>query len=479
MEGNDIKIPKVEEIMTLASLAGAEFTQLSQEQTDKITENVFKAAFDKRTVLAKMAQEETGIGKWEDKVLKNVVASLLVFEDIKDEKTVGIINEDKKRGIIEIAQPMGPILAIIPVTNPTSTTIFKILISLKTRNPVIICPSRNAIQCSSEAARICYEAALKAGAPEYSVQWLDKVTRERTHSLMTHEKLSLILATGGGGLVNAAYSSGTPTIGVGAGNVPVFIEKSADIPFSVNQILNSKTFDNGTICSSEQAIVTEEKIAKSVIEEFRKNNAYFLNEEEIGKINKIALNESTGTMNPFIVGKSPVIIAEKSGFSVPDGTSVLIAELDGVGREYPLSSEVLAPILAFYVVRNFEDGIKQCIKLNYHGGIGHSASIYSNDYDKIKFFAKSMNAGRILVNTPSSQGAVGGIFNNISTSLTLGCGTGGKNITTDNVTARHLLNIQRIVLRRENERFNRFNGKLYYDENISTEEFLKIYNRNF
>jgi acetaldehyde dehydrogenase/alcohol dehydrogenase len=479
MENEEIVIPKVEELMQFASLAGAEFTQLNQEQTDKIVESVFKAAYDNRISLAKMANEETGIGKWEDKVIKNVVASLLVYEDIKDLKTVGIISEDKKLGVVEIAQPMGPVLAIIPVTNPTSTTIFKILISLKSRNPVIICPSRNAIKCSSEAARICYEAALEADAPEYCIQWLDKVTRDRTHALMSHKKLALILATGGGGLVKSAYSSGTPTIGVGAGNVPVYIEKSADVPFAVEQILISKTFDNGTICSSEQAIVVEKSIEPEVEKEFKKRKAYFLNDEEIIKLSKIAIDPNSGNMNPFIVGKSPVVIAEKADFNVPPDTSVLIAKLKGVGKEHPLSSEVLAPILAFFAVDNFEEAIKQCIKLNYHGGVGHSASIYSNDDEKIKYFARNMNAGRIVVNTPSSQGAVGGIFNNISPSLTLGCGTGGKNITTDNVTARHLLNIQRITYRRTNERFFKTDAAVFYDENKTSEDILKNYNKNY
>ena len=380
---------------------------------------------------------------------------------------------------MEIAQPMGPILAIIPVTNPTSTVIFKILISLKSRNPIIICPSKKAINCCSETARICYEAAIKAGAPENCIQWLENVTREQTQELMSHKGLALILATGGSSLVKSAYSSGTPTIGVGAGNVPVYIEKSADIPFAVEQILLSKTFDNGTICASEQAVVVEKEIAECVIEEFKKHKAYFLNAEEIVLLNKIAIDETTQLMNPGIVGRPAYEIAQKAGINAPEDVAVLMAPLNGVGYEYPLSSEVLAPILAFYVVDHFEKAINMCIDLNYHGGIGHSASIFSNNDEKIKYFAIHMNAGRICVNTPSSQGAVGGMFNKLSPSLTLGCGTGGKNITTDNVSAKHLINIQRISRRRPNERFIRFDTSLYLNEDLKVEEINELYNKNF
>ena len=469
----------IEEVMQNATMAAAEFSQFTQEQTDNIVKSVFEAAFNKRVMLAKMAHHETNMGIWEHKVLKNVIASQLVYEDIKNLKTVGIINEDNESGIIEIAQPMGPILAIIPVTNPTSTVIFKILISLKARNPIIICPSKKAINCCSETARICYDAAIKAGAPEGSIQWLTSVTRDQTQELMSHKSLSLILATGGSGLVKSAYSSGTPTIGVGAGNVPVFIEKSADIPFSVEQIFISKTFDNGTICASEQAIVVEKEIAEKVIEEFKKRKAYFLNDEEIVLLNKLAIDANTHLMNPEIVGRPAFEIAQKAGIKAPEDVRILIAPIKSVGNEYPLSSEVLAPILAFYVVDNFEKAINMCIDLNYHGGIGHSASIFSNNDEKVKYFATHMNAGRICVNTPSSQGAVGGMFNKLSPSLTLGCGTGGKNITTDNVSAKHLINIQRISRRRPNERFIRFDSALYLDENLKANEINELYNKNF
>lgn len=469
----------IDEVLKKASQAAAIFSQFDQKQTDRIVKAVYKAAFADRVRLAKMAREETGLGKWQDKVLKNVVASQHVYEDIKDLKTVGIISEDRRSGIIEIAQPMGPILCIIPVTNPTSTTIFKILSALKTRNPVIISPSRKAVKCTVETARICYEAALKEDAPEDCVQWISEVSREQTQALMSHKDLAMILATGGTGLVKSAYSSGTPTIGVGPGNVPVYIEASADIPFAVEQICISKLFDNGTICASEQAVVTERALSDQVMEEFKKRKAYFLSEEEIPRLQAVACDAQKGSMNPDIVGQPASLIAQKAGINVPDDVQLLIAPLKGIGKEYPLSSEILAPILAYYTVKDFEDAVKLCIDLNFYGGIGHTVGLYSNDSAKIKEFAFLMNAGRIVVNTPSSQGGVGGMFNMMNPSFTLGCGTGGKNITTDNVTARHLINVQRIALRRENQRFMRFDNSLYLDESLDSDAIETLYNKNY
>jgi len=465
--------------MEKATLAAAVYSTLDQAYTDRIVRAVYEAGFNARVKLAKMAHEETGIGRWEDKVIKNVVATQLVYEDIKDLKTVGIISEDKERGIAEIAQPMGPILAIIPVTNPTSTVMFKILSALKTRNPIIICPSRKAVRSCAETARICYEAALNEDAPEDCIQWLTQVTREETQALMRHEKLALILATGGGGLVRSAFSSGTPAMGVGAGNVPVFVEKSADIPFTVEQILVSKTFDNGTICASEQAIVVEKTIAKDIEAEFEKRGAHFLSEEQITLLENIAWDKEKKSMNPDIVGRPADVIARKAGFPISAHVRLLIAPLKGVGPKYPLSSEILAPILAFYVAKDFEEAVKICIDLNFYGGIGHTASIFSNDDERIKHFSLLMNAGRIVVNTPSSQGAVGGIYNTLNPSFTLGCGTSGKNITTENVTARNLLNIQRISWRRPNLRLAHFDMSRYLDELQDAKIIEREFNRNY
>lgn len=468
----------VESYFQKAKSASAVFSQFDQAQTDAVVKAVYEAGFKNRVRLAKMAHEETGMGKWQDKVIKNVVATQFVYEDIRHLKTVGVIREDRVTGIVEIAQPVGPIMAIIPVTNPTSTVMFKILIALKTRNPIIISPSAKAKRCSGETARICYEAALAADAPEDCIQWVEEPKRELTQAIMSHKDLSLILATGGTGLVKSAYSSGTPALGVGAGNVPVFIERTADVPFAVEQIFLSKLFDYGTICASEQAIVVEQAIADQVIAEFKKRKAYFLSPEETKRLEPIACDLEKGTMNPDIVGQPAAVIAKKAGINVPDDVQLLMAPQVGVGREYPLSGEILAPILAFYTVADFDRAVNLCIDLNYCGGIGHTVSMFSNDDARIVEFAMNMNAGRIVVNTPSSQGAVGGIFNRLSPSFTLGCGTGGKNITTDNITARHLLNIQRIARRRENQQLMRFDQSLYLDESLEAQAIEAAFNRN-
>lgn len=468
-----------DQILQRAVQAGAVFAQLGQAETDRIVDAVHKAAFNQRVRLARMANEETGMGKWQDKVLKNVVASQLVYDDIKDLKTAGVVSEDFASGITEIAQPVGPILAVIPVTNPTSTVIFKVLISLKARNPIIVCPSGKAKRCCAETARICYEAALAAGAPEDCIQWLNDTSREQTQALMSHKGLALILATGGTGLVKTAYSSGTPTLGVGAGNVPVFIDVSADIPFAVNQVFISKLFDYGTICASEQAIVVEAAIAEAVRSEFERQGAYFLSPEEIVKLEAVAFDTAKGAMKPDVVGQPASLIAQKAGIAAPAGVQILMAPLAGVGEKYPLSAEILAPILAFYVEPSFIDAVNRCIDLNFYGGIGHTVSLYANNEARITEFSLLMNAGRIVVNTPSSQGGVGGMYNRLSPSFTLGCGTGGKNITTDNVTARHLVNIQRVARRRDNQRLAQFDAALYLDESLDSEAIEQIFNRNY
>jgi acetaldehyde dehydrogenase / alcohol dehydrogenase len=469
----------VDEYYRQANAAAAVFSQFTQEQTDRVVEAVYEAAFANRVKLAKLAQQETGIGKWQDKVIKNVVASQFVFEDIKNLRTVGILSDDPVTGIVEIAQPMGPIFAIIPVTNPTSTAIFKILIALKTRNPIILSGSPKAMGCIVETARLCYEAALEADAPEQCIQWVTESSHDLTQALMCHKSLALILATGGAGLVKTAYSSGTPALGVGAGNVPVYIERSADIPFAVEQIMISKLFDYGTICASEQAVVVEKEIADEVADEFRRRKAYFLSDAEVVQLSGVAFDTTRRVMNAAIVGQPAVKIAQMARLDVPADTELLMAPLAGVGPEWPLSSEILAPILAWYVAEGFQNAANLCIDLNFYGGIGHTVSVFSNDDARIKEFAMLMNAGRVVVNTPSSQGAVGGIFNALHPSFTLGCGTGGKNITTDNITACHLLNIQRIARRRENQRFMKFDLRQYYDESLSAKVIETAYNKNY
>jgi acetaldehyde dehydrogenase / alcohol dehydrogenase len=438
----------IDEVMNKARQAAEQFSKFDRQKTDSILKAVYEAAFNQRFRLAQMAHEETGIGKVDDKVIKNIIATRFVYHDIKNFPAVGVISEDPESGITEIARPLGPVFAITPVTNPTSTVLFKILISIKTRNPLIISPHGAARKCSIEAARICYNAAIEAGAPVNCIQWLKRVSKDDVLTFMSHKKTALILATGSVGLVRAASASGNPTIGIGPGNVPVYVGKTSDAEFAVDQILASKTFDNGTICASEQAVVVSKYNAEELKAEFKRRKAYFLNPEEIKLLEPVAFNSVQKVMNAGVIGQGACKIAEMAGFSVPEDTSVLIAPLEKVGLDAPLSLEILAPILAFYEVENFEQGIARCREINRYGGLGHTASIFSNDEAKIRHFAETMNAGRIVVNQPSSQGALGGTYNALQPSMTLACGTGGKNITTDNISARHLINIQRIAQRK-------------------------------
>jgi len=467
-----------DQIISQAQQAAQTFRTLNQAQTDQIVRAVYLAAMDNRIRLAKMACEETQLGVWQHKVIKNVIASQLVYEHIKDQKTVGVISADSYSGIIELAQPIGPILGLIPVINPTSTAIFKILIAMKTRNPIILSSTPMSKNCVSETSRICYEAARQAGAPEHCIQWLPKPNLMKTKELMSHRGLALILATGTNEMVTAAYRSGTPTIGVGAGNVPVYIGASADIPFAVSNILLSKTFDNGSVCASEQAIVVKREIADAVMAEFRRQKAYFLSEEEIEKVGRIAYDRERGMMSPAVVGQSVQRIAQMAGISVPQDTSVLIAILDRVSRDCPLSAEILAPILAFYIEPDFETAIQRCAEITQFGGIGHTAVIYSNNPERIEYFSNHIDVARILVNTPSTQGALGGTFNTLPPSFTLSCGSGGKNSTTDNISIRHLLNIHRICRRRVNERWRNLDHAIYLDPSWSAEAIEREFNKN-
>lgn len=442
----------VDETVQLSLSAADAFLKLDQAATDRVVFAVYREAFNNRRSLAEMAYEETGIGNVRDKVIKNIIATRFVYRNIRNILTVGVISEDIENQIVEIARPMGPIFAVTPITNPTSTALFKILIAMKSRNPIIIFPHGAARKSTIEAARICYEAAFKAGAPEHCIQWIPRATREQVLAFMSHRRIALVLATGSVSLVRAAYHSGNPAIGVGPGNVPVYIGKSADVVFAVNQILTSKLFDNGTICASEQAVVVSHYNAQEVREEFVRQGACFLSREEIEKVGKFAINSAQHTMNPEVIGKPARDIAQMAGIEVPEGTTLLIAEMEKhqVGSRWPLSLEILAPILAFYEVNSFDEGISMCRRINDQGGLGHTVSIFSNDDAKIRYFAHALNAGRIVVNTPSSQGALGGLYNSLTPSMTLACGSGGKNFTTDNISVRHLLNIQRIAYRKIN-----------------------------
>lgn len=470
---------RADELIERSLRAAAAFKRLDQEQTDRVVRAVYLAALGERVRLAKLAHEETGIGLWQHKVIKNVIATQVVYNNIKNKRTVGVISEDHRTGMLEIAQPVGPILGLIPVNNPTATVIFKALICMKSRNPLIISPHNAARHSIAGASRICYEAALSAGAPEHCIQWLEKSTPNMTAELMSHRGLAIIIATGTSSLVREAYSSGTPVIGVGPGNVPVYIGATADIPFAVESILESKTFDNGSVCASEQAIVVKREVGEEVVEEFEKQGAYFMRPDEIEKVGKIAFDAERGIMTATVVGQSVARIAEMAGISVPAGTVVLMAGLEGVGRDYPLSAEILAPILAFYLEEDFDQAIRRCSEVTRFGGMGHTAVIYSNTDERIEYFSRVIDAGRILVNMPSTFGALGGMYNFLDPSFTLACGSGGKNTSTDNITVQHLLNIHRITRRRPNWRWVSFDHGKFLEEAIPPEQLEKEYNKNF
>ena len=452
-----------DEVVGQAREAAAVFTQYDQEQVDLIVAAAAKAGAAARIELARLAREETGMGVFEDKVIKNLFATEYIYNDIRHLKTVGLVQDCPATGILEYAEPLGVILGIIPVTNPTSTTMFKALLALKTRNSIIICASRNASRCSIAAAKIVYEAAQAAGAPDYVIRWVEEPSRELTKELMTHPDMSLILATGGMGLVHAAYGSGTPAIGVGPGNVPVYIEKSANIRMAVNDILLSKTFDHGMICASEQAVVVDADIERPVVEQFKGQGAYFLSDKQKKAVEAVAIDAEKQTMSPRVVGQSPQRIAELAGITIPEGARVLMAPLKGVGDAHPLSREKLCPILGFYVAKSFEEGVNLCTDLTHFGGLGHTASLFSEDAAAIRRFAQTINAGRIIVNSPSTHGGIGDIYNRMRPSLTLGCGAGGKNITTDNVTVANLLNIKRVSRRMLNMKWFRVPPQIYFE----------------
>jgi acetaldehyde dehydrogenase (acetylating) len=426
-----------------AKEAQQEYLAFSQEQVDEIVKRTADAAFARSLDLARMAVEETGMGVVEHKKLKNEVGSRAVYESIKDEKTVGIVREDRINKIMEVAYPFGVVAGIIPTTNPTSTAIFKTLIALKTRNAIVVSPHPRAVKCTVEALKICLQAAVEAGAPEGLIGWISNPSMAATNELMKHRDVNLILATGGSGLVRAAYSSGKPAYGVGPGNVPAYIEKTANVARAVEMIVDSKTFDNGTICATEQAIVVDRNIQQMVVRELKNRGAHFCSAEEKILMEKL-ISPAPGKLNPGIVGQSAVKIAEMAGISVPAHTTVLIAEETRIGKDVPFSIEKLSPIFPLYTAENYEKAKELCLKLLNLGGRGHSLSLHTNDDNIAKDFALEMPVSRLMVNTLSSIGAVGGTTG-LMPSFTLGCGSFGGNITSDNVTARHLINIKRMA----------------------------------
>lgn len=449
------------------------FSSFSQEKIDSIVKAMALAGLDQHMPLAKLAVEETGRGVYEDKIIKNMFATEYIYHNIKYDKTVGIIHENKHEGIYEIAEPIGVIAGVTPVTNPTSTTMFKALISIKTRNPIIFAFHPSAQKCSSEAACILRDAAIQAGAPEHCIQWIETPSLAATQQLMTHPDISLILATGGSGMVKSAYSSGKPALGVGPGNVPCYIEKTANVRRSINDLILSKTFDNGMICASEQAVIIDKEIYNEVKNEMIENGCYFVNPDEKKKLEKLVINEHTCAINADIVGMPAAVIAEKAGFYVPEGTKILVAELKGVGADYPLSREKLSPVLACYKVNSLEEGLTRCEEMLEFGGLGHSAVLHSSSEHVQRLFGSRMKAGRIILNAPSSQGGIGDIYNAYMPSLTLGCGTYGGNSVSTNVGAVHLINIKKMAQRNNNMQWFKIPPKVYFEKN-STQYLAKM-----
>ncbi len=454
-------VEKLEDAISKVRAAQEIFAEYSQEQVDKIFLAAACAANKQRIYLAKMAVEETGMGIVEDKVIKNHYASEYIYNAYKDTKTCGIIEEDKAFGIKKVAEPIGVIAAVIPTTNPTSTAIFKALIALKTRNGIIISPHPRAKNCTIEAAKIVLEAAVEAGAPEGIISWIDVPSLDMTNTVM--KEADIILATGGPGMVKAAYSSGKPALGVGAGNTPVIIDESADILLAVSSIIHSKTFDNGMICASEQSVIVPSKIYDKVKNEFAARGCYFLNAKETDKVRSTMI--INGALNAKIVGQKAVTIAKLAGINVPEGTKILIGEVESVDLSEEFSHEKLSPVLAMYKVKTFEEALDKASVLVAEGGYGHTSSLYINEVteqEKINIFAERMKTCRILINTPSSHGGIGDLYNfKLAPSLTLGCGSWGGNSVSENVGVKHLINIKTVAERRENMLWFRAPEKVY------------------
>ena len=459
--------------------AQREFATFTQEQVDKIFYEAASAANKMRLPLAKMAVEETGMGVVEDKVIKNNYAAEYIYNAYKDTKTCGVIEEDKAYGIKKLAEPIGIVAAVIPTTNPTSTAIFKTLISLKTRNAIIISPHPRAKNSTIAAAKVVLDAAVKAGAPEGIISWIDVPSLELTNEVM--RSADIILATGGPGMVKAAYSSGKPALGVGAGNTPVIIDDTANIKLAVNSIIHSKTFDNGMICASEQSVTVLEKVYDEARKEFAARGCYFLKGDEIEKVRKtIIIN---GALNAKIVGQTAYTIAKLAGVEVPEATKILIGEVDSVNIDEEFAHEKLSPVLAMYKAKDFDEALAKAAQLVADGGYGHTASLYvnENEHEKIMKHAEAMKTCRILINTPSSHGGIGDIYNfKMTPSLTLGCGSWGGNSVSENVGVKHLLNIKTVAERRENMLWFRNPEKVYFKKGcmpVALSELKDVYGK--
>ncbi len=456
----------IDSLVERAKIASQEYMKLDQETVDNIVKKMSMAVLENHMKLAKMAVEETKRGVYEDKITKNMFASEYIYHSIKYNKTVGIVNENEELGYEEIAEPVGIIAGVTPVTNPTATVSFKSLISAKTRNVIIFGFHPSAQKCSEETAKILREAAVKAGAPKDCILWIEEPSIHATNALMNHPGVNLILATGGTGMVKAAYSCGKPALGVGPGNVPCYIEKTAKLKTSVNDLVLSKSFDNGMICASEQSVIVDKEIEKEFIKLMKEAGCYFVNKEESEKLKNAMFTqnpEGRYILNSKIPGQSAKQIADIAGFDIPSETKVIVVPETGVGDEHPFSKEKLSPVLAFYTVKNSDEGIKLADNLIHFGGMGHSAVIHSENKDIIHKFAEVIKAGRILVNSPSTHGGIGDIYNTNLPSLTLGCGTFGGNSTTDNVSSVNLINLKRVAKRRVNMQWFKVPEKIYFE----------------
>ncbi len=462
--GNETKI-MIEELIERAKVARQEYSKLTQEDVDRIVKQMAMAVLENHMMLAKLAVDETKRGIYEDKMTKNIFASEYIYHSIKDSKTVGIIQDNEEEGYAEIAEPIGIIAGITPVTNPTSTTCFKSLIAAKTRNVIIFGFHPSAQECSVATAKILLEAAVKAGAPKDCILWIDKPSIEATKMLMNHPDVDLILATGGKGMVKSAYSCGKPALGVGPGNVPCYIHKDAKLKTSVNDLVMSKSFDNGMICASEQAVIVDEEIHQEFEELMKDAGCYFVNDKEKELLSRymFTLIGDEYDLNSEIVGKDPCDIAEKAGFLIPLDTKIIVVREHGIGKEFPFSKEKLSPILTYYLVSGEDEGISLSEKLIEFGGLGHSAVIHTENQETIDHFSTVVKVGRIIVNSPSTHGAIGDIYNTNMPSLTLGCGTFGGNSTTDNVSSVNLINLKKVAKRQVNMQWFKVPPKIYFE----------------
>ena len=460
---NDVKA-EIDRLVSGANDALKAYMTMDQQQIDAMVHEMTLAGIDNHMRLAKLAVEETGRGVLEDKVIKNIFATEYIWHSIKDQKTVGVVDESEIEGYIEVAEPVGIIAGVTPVTNPTSTTMFKALISAKTRNPIIFAFHPSAQKCSLESAKVLRDAAVRKGGPKHCIQWIETPSIEATNALMNHPNVSLILATGGSGMVKSAYSAGKPALGVGPGNVPCYIHSDVDIERACTDLIISKTFDNGMICASEQAVIVHQDIAPAFERVMSEYGCAFMNEQETQKINQYVINTEKLKLNPDVVGKSAHWIAKNAGVKVPENTKILLVKLPKPDREYPLSLEKLSPVLAYFVVKDEKQGFEYANKMLELGGLGHSAVIHSDSDALCRAYGQAMKVGRVIANSPSSQGAIGDIYNTNTPSLTLGCGSFGHNSTTANISSVNLINKKRIAKRRVNMQWFKIPPKIYFEE---------------